>query len=464
MGIKGLFPFIQKLAPSAVNKFKSNQYCNQHFAIDGNMDMYKSVIALKSKDFSITDSLGKSTSHLLGMWSRVLEMRKHGIIPIYVFDGPPPLLKKEVLKIRREDRKKATEQMHDARKTGDVMSAFKYEKRIVRITVTEVNECKLLLQWMGIPFVQATAEGEATCSDLVIRRHCCAVVSEDMDTLTFGSPMLLRGLSFTDDLCVGEQIRLDVLLKELRLNMDQFIDLCILMGCDYSTTIRNVGPITAYKGLLQYGSIEGLLYSLKGKYEGTFDSFLFQQARQLFKQPNVTVVQSSTSLELQSPDESELVSYLCDEKGFSKTRILTGCETLRRALKSDIVLSKQQTTTSLTSSIANSSASQLKKKVPKETPSYPVLTTRSKTKKKSMQQPKTNTAITSPKHTTMVGKCSTPLSSSYLAKNALLPLNNRKRQAPGKNSGDPVVVVSTVDSNTSSSSVVAPPQQPSQKD
>lgn len=38
---------------------------------------------------------------------------------------------------------------------------------------------------------------------------------------------------------------LEKVLEELKLTMQQFIDLCILCGCDYATNIKGIGPVRA---------------------------------------------------------------------------------------------------------------------------------------------------------------------------------------------------------------------------
>ncbi len=37
------------------------------------------------------------------------------------------------------------------------------------------------------------------------------------------------------------------MLKELNFNYDEFVDLCILCGCDYTEGIEGVGPVTSFK-------------------------------------------------------------------------------------------------------------------------------------------------------------------------------------------------------------------------
>ena len=44
---------------------------------------------------------------------------------------------------------------------------------------------------MGIPYIQAPGEAEAQCSEIVKGGLAYAVGSEDLDTLTFGCPLIM---------------------------------------------------------------------------------------------------------------------------------------------------------------------------------------------------------------------------------------------------------------------------------
>lgn len=46
---------------------------------------------------------------------------------------------------------------------------------------------------------------------------------------------------------------------------EQFIDLCILLGCDYCGTIRGIGPKKAFELIKQYDNIETILGNLDPK-------------------------------------------------------------------------------------------------------------------------------------------------------------------------------------------------------
>lgn len=72
-----------------------------------------------------------------------------------------------------------------------------------------------------------------------------ATVTEDMDALTFQTKVLLRGLNNKKEPIT--EINYDEMMKQLDMSYDEFVDMCILCGCDYTDSIEGVGPITAYK-------------------------------------------------------------------------------------------------------------------------------------------------------------------------------------------------------------------------
>jgi 5'-3' exonuclease len=60
------------------------------------------------------------------------------------------------------------------------------------------------------------------------------------------------------------EIDLSVLLSELELSMEQFIDLCIMCGCDYASNIRGIGAVRALALIKQHGSIEAVIQVRQG--------------------------------------------------------------------------------------------------------------------------------------------------------------------------------------------------------
>ena len=58
---------------------------------------------------------------------------------------------------------------------------------------------------------------------------------------------------------------MEKLLSDIGLSYDQFIELCILCGCDYCSNIQRVGNVKALSIMKEFGSIEKFIES-KPKY------------------------------------------------------------------------------------------------------------------------------------------------------------------------------------------------------
>lgn len=119
---------------------------------------------------------------------------------------------------------------------------------------------------MGVPVVNAPCEAEAQAAALAKAGKVWAVGTEDMDALTFQTPVLLRKMTFANasksDI---QQLDYAKAIQGLELTHDQFVDLCILLGCDYCDSIRGIGPKTALKLIRQHGNIETILKNIDRK-------------------------------------------------------------------------------------------------------------------------------------------------------------------------------------------------------
>jgi flap endonuclease-1 len=123
--------------------------------------------------------------------------------------------------------------------------------------------------------------------------------------------------------------------------MEEFIDLCILCGCDYTKSIGGIGPVKAFKFIKDCGNIENVLKKIdedaddpKKKQKYIIPSeFKFKESRELFKSPEV--ITDKTTLEglikWTKPDEEALKAFLINEKGFTETKVESGLKKLSSA-------------------------------------------------------------------------------------------------------------------------------------
>jgi flap endonuclease-1 len=329
MGIKQLTQLIGDVAPDSIKENTIKNYFGRKIAIDASMSLYQFLIAVRPDGGVLTNEVGETTSHLQGMFYRTIKMISNGIKPVFVFDGKPPTLKTGELAKRSTKRKEAEEGLEEAKEVGPAEEVVKLTKRTVRVTKQHNEECKRLLQLMGVPIVEAPCEAEAQCAALCRAGKVWATGSEDMDSLTLGTPMLIRRLTFSEarKLPILE-IQLDRVLEGLKLTMDQFIDLCILLGCDYCDSIRGIGPKRAMELITKYGCIEKILDNLDKKYVVP-ENWPYQEVRELFRTPEVADP-NTIEFKWSDPDEEGLKKFLVEEKNFNEKRVTEAIEKLKK--------------------------------------------------------------------------------------------------------------------------------------
>ncbi|KAB2010006.1 hypothetical protein E1A91_D10G210200v1 [Gossypium mustelinum] len=365
MGIKGLTKLLADNAPKAMKEQKLESYFGRKIAIDASMSIYQFLIVVgRMGTEMLTNEAGEVTSHLQGMFTRTIRLLEAGLKPVYVFDGQPPDLKKQELAKRYSKRADATEDLQEAMETGNKEDIEKFSKRTVKVTRQHNEDCKRLLRLMGVPVIDAPSEAEAQCAALCKSGKVYAVASEDMDSLTFGTPKFLRHLMDPSSRKVPV-MEFDVakVLEELNLTMDQFIDLCILSGCDYCDSIRGIGGQTALKLIRQHGSIEEILQNINKERYSIPDDWPYEEARRLFKEPLVCMDDEQLEMKWSPPDLEGLITFLVNENGFNIDRVTKGVEKIKAAKNK----SSQGRLESFFKPVANTSAPIKRKEIPEKT-------------------------------------------------------------------------------------------------
>ncbi len=239
-------------------------------AIDTYNIVYQFMSAIRQPDgYPLCDSKGRTTSHLTGLLHRTASLIEAGIEPVFVFDGKPHPLKQATLDGRKERREKAEQEWKDAVERGDMKTAHTKAQQTSRMTDEVKESAKELIRYMGLPIVDAPSDGEQEAAYICRRKDVWATASQDFDSLLFGTPVLLRNRTMTGRRKVPgkdiyREIKTEVIdseefLRNLGISREQLVDMCILMGTDFNTGIKGIGPKKALKLVRDNGDLESVL-------------------------------------------------------------------------------------------------------------------------------------------------------------------------------------------------------------
>ncbi len=285
MGINNLNTLLRKHCPKIYQEIHISEYAYKKVAIDISLFLckYKAICG---------------DNWILAFINLVACLRRNEIHCVFIYDSGAPPEKDDEKAERAKQREKNEEKIYDLEislenyyNSGEIDDKLKdfYEKikdkstppkrllsrikkqetidieiiqkkidkmrnNILKISNEDFLLTRELFTILNIPFYDAPMEAETCCSDLCKRGIVDAVLSEDTDVLAYGTPIFLSKIDTANDTCV--QIKYSDILEHLGFDQTQFLDLCIMCGCDYNKNIPKVGPETAFKHIKKYYSIE----------------------------------------------------------------------------------------------------------------------------------------------------------------------------------------------------------------
>ena len=292
-------------------------------AIDAYNTIYQFLSGIRQRDGSpLMDQNGNVTSHLSGILYRTASIVDKGIKPIYVFDGDSSEYKAKTIEQRRAIKEEAMEKWEEAKAAGNIEEARKFAIRTSRMSPYILESSKKLLDYMGIPYVQAEGEGEAQGAYMVEQGDAWAVASQDYDCLLFGAPRIVRNLTLSGGLSNLEYLELEKVLNEIDLTREQLIDVALMVGTDFNEGIHGIGAKTGLK-LIRNNSLEDILVQ-KGITEVEVEP---DELRNIFLKHDVN---TDYEIKFKSAKRDKLVEFMCEEHGFSESRVLNVTEKLKK--------------------------------------------------------------------------------------------------------------------------------------
>ena len=255
MGIRGLNALIKKHSPECITQNDIRKYYGKIVAIDCSILLYKFKYACKTEN-----------SHLVGIANRAKFYVMNGILPVFIFDGVPPEAKNVTLEKRQAAKQKIYLRLDELKEKVPEsqeeeieinLEIEKLQSQIIIVKKYHVDQCKEFLEKSGIPYCTAPNDAEKYCAFLQKNNLVDYTITDDSDALTFGCPHVLK-TSINKQIT---EINLEKLLLDIDMSLDNFVDYCILSGCDYTESIPLIGPITAYNLIKKHKCIENIISS-----------------------------------------------------------------------------------------------------------------------------------------------------------------------------------------------------------
>jgi len=267
MGVRSLNRFIQNKCPHAISRIHLREFTGKRIAVDTSIYMYR---------YSGEGAL------LENMYLMASVFRYYNIHAVFVFDGPPPPQKTDIIEIRKKKKDEAQKQYESLMKmmkekkdaSGCEISTSEIDdieettrelkKKFVRLRDCDVMTVKELLVSFGFGTIDAEGEADALCAKLSIRNRVDACMSDDTDMFIYGCPVVLRNVSLLNH----SVVRYDTfqILKSLSLSQQEFKMMSVICGTDYSqhyankndaTPVNNdfVSPDAVFKKLNKYKTL-----------------------------------------------------------------------------------------------------------------------------------------------------------------------------------------------------------------
>jgi len=280
MGITGLHPFLKKKVPTVFHPVHISTYRGKKVAVDVSGFIYKYKIRNPDKwmDFFVY---------------LILTFRKNLVEPIFIFDGDAPAEKDDEKNRRSDSRAKSVTRIEKLRwdideyqSTGLAAPTLEAEmiklldpkditplgipinidileeryntlnRQIVKWTESEIDQLTLLFEKAGTRSIISPVEAETYCASLCRDGRVDAVVSNDSDVHVCGAEKLLYEIDGYSGWCT--EFTHSEVLEGLKLTHDEFVDFCIMTGCDYNSNMPGIGIMTSFDLIQQYHRIEHL--------------------------------------------------------------------------------------------------------------------------------------------------------------------------------------------------------------
>jgi 5'-3' exonuclease len=137
----------------------------------------------------------------------------------------------------------------------------KVKKKCHNYGNNHIKDIQELFDLLQIPYINSTCEADIICASLCKLGIVDAVISNDMDFIILGTPIVIRNLNFKND---NIQLYIyDNILKNLNFTHEKIIELSLLLGCDYCHRLINIKNKYVFDIFKHFKNLDDLIYNLK---------------------------------------------------------------------------------------------------------------------------------------------------------------------------------------------------------
>lgn len=282
MGIKKLNELLDEHCPESRKvEIPLTKFRGTRIAVDAHNWMCTNMAkaqtrSMEKKDLKSNPGLNHDPSQTKIFWLESLlnfctSICSYGITPIFVFDGTNNPEKADTQQERRERRKETkcrmielqdrlSNQMTYERDDKEVEKLRKLKASVFYLREENVLAVKEMLEVVGLPFINADGDGERLCCSLCNEGLASAVYSNDTDCIAYANPITLtgfaRGNSRSNQCFIATVF--NPVLPKLAMNYGEFVDLCILLSCDFNKNIPNYGVKKSHKLINEHRSVKAI--------------------------------------------------------------------------------------------------------------------------------------------------------------------------------------------------------------
>jgi flap endonuclease-1 len=309
-------------------------------AIDAFNMLYQFLSSLRGPDGALlTDSKGRTTSHLVGLLSRTTKLMQKGIKLVFVFDGVAPDLKQKERDRRRELKEKAQTAYEQAQSDGDEDAMRKFAMRTTSLTPEMVESAKQLILALGLPIVNAPSEGEAQAAYMQANGKVDFVASQDTDSLLYGATAVIKNLSLAGkrkkvsklayETITPQLLTASDILNGLGIDRKRLIILSMLVGTDFNVGgVKGLGPKKSLALVRKYSDFNQLFLDIGWHENFEYD---WHEVYDLFENMPTT---DEYVLEWKPINQQALHELLVESYEFNVERVDSAVEKLLEAQKS----------------------------------------------------------------------------------------------------------------------------------